>query len=896
MSLNLLPQSTINPAFTPTPATASSVSATASAAATPTVVGSTANNPYVLPADATSVPFGQGSQPKFISAGGTVYQLGTSNGQQLSYTATNNSTQKMTLAYNGKTTNGTNIIGYDNTREQVGTEQYQVGTQKVITGYENKQTGTKKVQTGTEKYQTGTEKVQTGTKQVQTGTEKYQTGTEKVQTGTEKVKTGTEKYQDGTEKVLTGYKNVQTGTEKYQTGTQKVQTGTQQVQTGTEKYQTGTEKVLTGYNNVQTGTEKYQTGTQKVQTGTKQVQTGTEKYQTGTEKVITGYKNVQTGTEKYQTGTEKVQTGTEKVQTGTKIVGYDTKTETGSITVNRDLDGLSHGGAVGDILNQGTSLLLDANKANAFFTSNANQYRVSSLTSQDNQTNGSAENIFDNKKSDNMYVAGDPKVGGKGNNYASDTITPGTGNYTMFEHGGDTGRKVTINAQVDTINGQGNKAFTKYAFITRDDQGHESTNILQNGQLLIDGKTPLLPGQEKIIGNPADPTAKFYYASVPGGENGTNEQRLVFEFYDKPTAETRKKLIDAGAAPSQVDAMRSTFQSTYGFRVPDGKGSYRDSTGVADGMSQTYNGVKTYYDAQFNQPDSTTLPTTKTTKTPIYGPVYSEKPVYQDQPTYGERPVYTQQPVYTDKPTYGERPVYKEQPVYEDQPTYGERPVYTQQAVYTDKPTYGQRPVYETQPVYGNQPTYGERPVYTQQPVYTDKPVYKERPVYTDKPVYKDQPTYGERPVYTPKAIYEDKPTYGERPVYKEQPQYTPQPIYTNKPVYKERPVYQNVSTPIYDKKYGINVAYSNTYAPSYPTSPSQDNNKTHHDQADKPCPAVSTYGTTPPVSTQSSKDNGTVSNSNPLGALTGFGPQQFTQLIQMLNWMLQMMSQMQSH
>ncbi len=539
---------------------------------------------------------------------------------------------------------------------------------------------------------------------------------------TERVQVGTNQVQVGTERVQVGTERVQTGTEQYQTGTERVQVGTERVQTGTEQYQTGTERVQVGTERVQTGTEQYQTGTERVQVGTERVQTGTERYQTGTERVQVGTERVQTGTERYQTGTQSVQVGTEKIQTGTRISGYNTRVETGNITVNRELDGKDNAGAVGNILNaeNGTSTLLDANKAQTFFSTDAAKYKTSGLLSEDNQANGKSVDIFKKTNADDMYVAGDPQVGGKGNNYQADTISPDTGFVTMYEDGVDNGRKTTINAHVDTINNQGNKAFTEYGFVVQDDSGQKTNATLSGGQLMINGQ-PLLPGQQKVIGDPNDPVAKFYYASMPGGENGTNEQRLVFESYEKATPETRQKLIDAGADPAQVDALRSKYQSTFGFRIPDGKGSYRSSAGVSGGLPVTSNGVKTYYDAHFSEPDSFNLPTKKTYQDPIYEPVYTEKPIYQDQPTYGERPVYTDQPKYEDRPTYGERPVYTDQPKYEDRPTYGERPVYTDQPKYEDRPTYG------------------ERPVYTDQPKYEDKPVYKDVPVYENK----QKPIYG---------------------------------------------------------------------------------------------------------------------------------------------------------
>jgi X-X-X-Leu-X-X-Gly heptad repeat protein len=762
-------------------------------------VGSSAANPFALPANAQHVSFGLGSQPQYISSDGNVYQYDETNGNKLQYKGVNNTKKSMTLTFTGQNKLSNRVVDHEYSRKQVGTERYQIGTEKYVSGYKNEQVGTEQYQTGTEQYQTGTEQVQTGTKQVQTGTELVKTGTKQVQTGTEKYQTGTEKYQTGTEQVQTGTKQVQTGTEQVQTGTELYQTGTEQVQTGTKQVQTGTEQV-------QTGTELYQTGTEQVQTGTKQVQSGTERYQTGTERVQTGTQQVQTGTEKYQTGTEQYQSGTERVQTGTKISDYTTKIEKGRIDVNRELDGKANAGAVGDIIDGGTSQLMDANKAASFFNSPvAEQYKVSGLTSENNTSQGEHADILKKTDADDMYVAGDPVVGGKGNNYDPKTITPGTGYLTMFEDGTDNGRKTTINAHVDTINQEDKTAFTEYGFVVQDDDGQKTTATLSGGQLKIDGQV-LLPGQEKVIGDPNDPVARFYYAAMPGGENGSEEQRLVFESFEKVTPETRQQLIDKGANPAEVDAMRSKTQATFGFRIPDGEGSFRSSAGVEGGLSETTNGVKTYYDAHFSEPDSKSLETTKYHKEPIYSPVYTDKPVYEERPTFGERPVYTDEPVYEECPTYGERPVYTDEPVYEERPTFGERPVYTCKPMYTDEP------VYEERPTFGERPVYTCKPVYTDEPVYEERPTFCERPIYGERPVYKEEPVYCQRPVYKQEPVYTDKPVYSERPKYSERPVYKQTPVYSARPKYGERPVYQEVCKPVYGTDYGIDVDYGKSY------------------------------------------------------------------------------------
>jgi putative membrane protein/RND superfamily putative drug exporter len=675
------------------------------------------------------VPFGLGSQPQFISTGGQVYQYAQTTDKTLSYKAANSKkNHTLSLTYTGQNKPNSNVVGYEQSREQVGTTRY-----------------------------------------------------------------------------VSAYKNVPAGTERYVTGT--------------ERYQTGTKSELTGYKNVQVGTEKYVTGTEKYVIGT-------ESYQTGTKSVLTGYKDVQVGTEKYVTGTERYVTGTERYQTGTEITGYNTTVEKGRIDINRELDGRANGGAVGDILDGGTSVLMDANKASSFFTgATASQYKTTSLLGEDNKTNGEGVDLFKKANSDDMYVAGDPVVGGKGNNYDAKTIVPDTGYMTMFEDGTDAGRKVTINAHVDSINPQGNRAFTEYGFVIQDDQGQKTTAVLSGGQLKINGQA-LQPGQEKIIGDSNDPVAKFYYASMPGGENGANEQRLVFESYEKPTAETRQKMLDAGANPAEVDALRSKTQASFGFRIPDGKGSFRSSAGVAGGMATTSNGVKTYYDAHFAEPDSFSLETTKYNKEPIYGPVYGERPTYGVRDTYGERGVFEKQPQYEEQPvygvrekygvrdTYGERGVFEKQPQYEEQPVYGERPTYGVRDTYGVRPKYEKQPQYEEQPVYGVREKYGVRDTYGVRPKYEQQPQYEKQPVYGVREKYGVRDTYGVRPKYEQQPQYEKQPVYGVRE------KYGVRQIYKPEPVYSERPVYQDISKPIYGTDYGVKIQKDSSYSKppvSYP-------------------------------------------------------------------------------
>ncbi|MBX2860204.1 MAG: hypothetical protein KTR14_03150 [Vampirovibrio sp.] len=281
------------------------------------------------------------------------------------------------------------------------------------------------------------------------------------------------------------------------------------------------------------------------------------------------------------------------------------------LNVSRELDGVSNTGAVGELLNIGTDHLANANK---YFL--LSKYQVSGLTAEDNEATSKNTNPLSHCEmltADDMYVAGDPWVGGKGNNYAAEEITPETGYLTMFEDGLDDGRKVTINAHVDSINPEGDTAFTEYGFVLQDDDGAKTTAVLSGGELLITGPDgavqKLLPGETYTVGDPDDPVAKFYYADMPGGENGSNEQRVVFESYEKPSQTTLDSLIARGADADAAAALRTMTQASFGFRVPDDEGTFRMSGGVGDdsAMSTTADGVKTYYDAHFNEGNAHSL-------------------------------------------------------------------------------------------------------------------------------------------------------------------------------------------------------------------------------------------------------------------------------------------------
>lgn len=290
--------------------------------------------------------------------------------------------------------------------------------------------------------------------------------------------------------------------------------------------------------------------------------------------------------------------------------------------VTRELDGVNSSGIIGELLTQGTGASQLAQTNKLFMDP---RFKIKGLLDEVNGAlnttaviSGSAGVLC----ADDMYVAGDPWVGGKKNNYQGIEIQPQPGYYTMFKDGlgqpsnnadlgqaGDgSGRKILVNSHVGQINEQGNTAFTEYGFVIQDDQGKKYNAVLSGGELAVtgpDGKqTKLISPNDKLtIGDPNDPVAKFYYADMPGGKDGTTEKRLVFESYEKPTQSVVDDLAKKGVALDQAKGLRSMSQMTFGFRVPDGLGdTYRMSDGVKGGAPLTRsNGVATYYDAHFSE-------------------------------------------------------------------------------------------------------------------------------------------------------------------------------------------------------------------------------------------------------------------------------------------------------
>ncbi|HEY9745673.1 MAG TPA: DUF1521 domain-containing protein [Oculatellaceae cyanobacterium] len=310
---------------------------------------------------------------------------------------------------------------------------------------------------------------------------------------------------------------------------------------------------------------------------------------------------------------------TTTTKTTTNNAAHNTQTE--QIRVTRELDGLNSTGIIGELLTNGTANLADANKYFAM-----SKFAVSGLLAEDNQAVSTAANISKKEGdpscnvlcADDMYLAGDPGVGGKGNNYAFQEINIKPGYYTMYEDGKEGGPKITINGHADKINPEGKTALTEYGFIIQDKDGTKTKATLSGGVLTIigaDGSTrKLLPGEEYTVGNGTPPTAKFYYADVPGaGKDGATEKRLIVEYYEKPSPETIEHLVAQGVSRAEAEKLISKKAFSYGFRTPDGVDTYAMSEGVGAGaaLKTLPNGVKTYYDSHYSTGSCTLLDITK---------------------------------------------------------------------------------------------------------------------------------------------------------------------------------------------------------------------------------------------------------------------------------------------
>jgi ribosome-associated protein YbcJ (S4-like RNA binding protein) len=274
--------------------------------------------------------------------------------------------------------------------------------------------------------------------------------------------------------------------------------------------------------------------------------------------------------------------------------------------ISRELDGMNNIGAVGDLLTVGTDKMSEANK---YFI--LEKYKANGLFDTQDGLTGSkatltgaeAKDVLNN---DDMFVAGDPEVGGKGNAYKSVDIKPAAGQVTtMFKDGVAGGRGITANALSEAINTKGDIAYTQYGMVVRDDAGAATKIQIAGGVPTItkpDGtKASLKPGETLTIGDSHDPVAQLRYATLPG----KGEPRLVVDYFEKPTQASIDELVSKGMKPADAAALRTKTTASFGFRIPDGKGTTRSPQGLADPMLTTSNGVKTYYDVHWDEAQRT---------------------------------------------------------------------------------------------------------------------------------------------------------------------------------------------------------------------------------------------------------------------------------------------------
>lgn len=280
--------------------------------------------------------------------------------------------------------------------------------------------------------------------------------------------------------------------------------------------------------------------------------------------------------------------------------------------VSAELDGRHETGFVGDFLTTGTqnlseaqkALLLERYKANGLFDANAD------LVGDTAKLIGESWEDKALSGADDMYVAGDPLVGGKGNQYAAVHVDAGERYVTMFKDGGEHGRGIVANALSEPINPEGNTAFTQYGLVFTDDHGNESKLKIAGGTATVTdhtGKEVKIrpPHGEYVVGDPADPVARVYYAEL----EGKGEPRLVVDYYEKPTPEAVEELVAAGLDRHTAENKRSVTTASFGFRVPDDHpgGTSRLPMGRRNGkpLMETKDGVKTYYDVHWNESEKT---------------------------------------------------------------------------------------------------------------------------------------------------------------------------------------------------------------------------------------------------------------------------------------------------
>jgi hypothetical protein len=429
-------------------------------------------------------------------------------------------------------------------------------------------------------------------------------------------------------------------------------------------------------------------------------------------------------------------------------------TANSQLEVTRELSGVNDSGIVGEQLVDGTRNLSDFNRFLAMV-----KFAVQSLLAENNQAVGSQAvisapaGVTDNPYvlgADDMYVAGDPGVGGKGNNYSYIPMDVRPGYYTMLTSGIDSSRKVTVNGHVESINPEGNTAFTEYGFVVQGENSQKTKATLSGGQLTVidpNGNTQKLlpPGGTYIVGNPSDPTARFYYADVPGaGQNGQPEKRLMVDYFDKPSQATIDHLVAQGVSPTDAAALRSKTTMSYGFRIPDGVNTYAASAGVGSGtaLKVASNGVKTYYDSHYAV-GSDQLVTMAGSPYPTPSPTHSPSPAPNPSPSPAPNPAPTPVPTPAPSPT----PTPSPSPVPYPSPAPSPAPV----------PSPAPSPAPVPSPSPAPNPTPAPTPTPTPSPTPLPNPAPTPCPTPSPTPAPTPKPTPSPSPIPYPSPV--PKPT-----------------------------------------------------------------------------------------------------------------------------------------
>jgi hypothetical protein len=285
------------------------------------------------------------------------------------------------------------------------------------------------------------------------------------------------------------------------------------------------------------------------------------------------------------------------------------------IGVHRDLDGHMATGALGVLLNRGASLGQSAQvirdprfASTGFFDKNAGLQ-----TTAVNVANCNVEGPGGN----DLYLAGDPLIGGKDNGYNALTVDPNGGFTTLLKD-----RNIVLNGLAETINPQGKEAFTQYGGVIAG-PGGDFRFKLAGGVTDIttpDGKSfQLDPSKQQkfVIGDPANPVAEIGVGLF--GTKGAEEKRVYVRQYEKPTPEVVAQMTRLGIPAADIAKYRTSNLVTFGFRTPDGGVTERNSAGLPQQSLVSPNGVKNYYDIHVSKEDSFRL----------------EKPATQPQPYYG---------------------------------------------------------------------------------------------------------------------------------------------------------------------------------------------------------------------------------------------------------------------